>query len=362
MAGGAGERFWPLSRQTKPKQLLPLGSSDKTMIEEAIERISPLIAPEDIFIITGVHLLEPIREIVGVLPPENIIAEPLKRNTAPCLALGAAFIAEKYSNLKESEISISVLTADQFIYPNEKFIETVDNALNYIEKSDALATIGIPPSRPETGYGYIELDKPFENEKIKNIVRFREKPNYETALNFLQTGKYLWNSGMFFWRLDTFINAINESSPEIGAGIDKMRTALKTKTNLAPKTAFEGLINVFETYPNISIDYALMEKTDKAVVAKALFNWDDVGSWDALERTKQTDENQNVIIGDVIALNSKNSIFANYSDNLTLTAYGLDNISIIAHSDSILVLPKDKAQETKKIVEALKASGRNEKL
>ena len=224
MAGGSGERFWPLSRRKKPKQLLKLASEDKMMIEESIERISPLIDPADIFIITGEHLLDPIRRSLKILPPENVVAEPAKRNTAPCLGLGAAFIAERYSEThSKDDISIAVLTADQNISPKEGFVKTVEAAMNYVEENPVLATIGIPPSRPETGYGYIEVVEQFDQDsdvvQIKPVLKFREKPEMEKAKEFIKSGKFLWNSGMFFWRLDTFEDAMVSALPEVGNNI-----------------------------------------------------------------------------------------------------------------------------------------------
>ena len=278
MAGGSGERFWPMSRTMKPKQLLNL-ASDKTMLEDSILRISPLIPPEDIFIITSQVLLEPIRKALPQLPPENVVAEPVKRNTAPCLALAAAFIAERYSEegLDISDISVAVLTADQNIYPNDEFIRTVGAGLNYVEKNNCLATIGIQPDRPETGYGYIEVETQFDKKKnepeIKPVIRFLEKPSLVRAEEFLKKGNYLWNSGMFFWRLDTFIASMINSTPEIGNKIDEIRKSYSKKTRLALPEALDRITPLFDKFPNISIDYALMEKADNVVVTKATFLW-----------------------------------------------------------------------------------------
>ena len=363
MAGGSGERFWPLSRIRKPKQLLNL-ASNRSMLEDSIERISPLIDKEDIFIITSQLLLEPIRKALTELPPENIVAEPLKRNTAPCLALSAGFIAERYKEegFNESEISIAVLTADQNIHPNEEFIRTVESALNYVETNPALATIGIQPDRPETGYGYIEVDSPFEksqnNPDIKKVVRFLEKPNVEKANEFLKKGNYLWNSGMFFWRLDTFINTITKFTPEIGNRIDDIRKGYSKKTRVALPEALDRITPIFESYPNISIDYALMEKADNVVVTRATFVWDDIGSWDSLDRVKKPDSEGNIIQGTTAIIDTINSVIINASTKDKIIAgFGLDGFVIVATDDAILICPKDKVQDVKKCVEKI----RNEK-
>ncbi|TAL70553.1 MAG: hypothetical protein EPN82_02780 [Bacteroidetes bacterium] len=360
MAGGSGERFWPLSRAKKPKQLLSL-ASEKTMLEDSIERITPLISKDDIFIITSQLLLEPIRKALTELPPENIVAEPLKRNTAPCLALSAGFIAERYKDegSSESEISIAVLTADQNIYPNDEFIRTIESALNYVESNPALATIGIQPDRPETGYGYIEVNEPFskisKNPDIKPVVRFLEKPSIEKANEFLKKGNYLWNSGMFFWRLDTFINTMIKFTPEIGRKIEDIRKGYSKKTRIALPEALDRITPIFESYPNISIDYALMENADNVVVTKATFIWDDIGSWDSLDRVKKPDSDGNIIQGNTAIIDTKNSVIINASiKDKIIAGFGLDGFVIVATDDAILICPKDKVQDVKKCVEKIR--------
>ncbi len=363
MAGGSGERFWPLSRKSKPKQLLPLASK-KTMLRESIERISRIIHPEDIYIITGSLLLESIRQALPMLPAENVIAEPYKRNTAPCLALGAAFIAEKYSDeYKPNEISIAVLTADQKIMPNEAFEKTVDEALFYVENNAVLGTIGILPSRPETGYGYIEVDKPFDYDKnkvqIKKVKRFCEKPDEETAKEFVKAGNYLWNSGMFFWRLDVFIDEMAKALPDVGGKIGEMSSCYTKWTTKALPEPLKTVAPIFEKFPDVSIDYGLMEKSKIVVVAKALFDWDDIGSWDSLERVRKPDENGNILVGKTALVDVTNSVVVNYSSEkkMIATGVGLDNVVIVLTDDAVMVCPKDKVQNVKQIVSLVKEEG-----
>ncbi len=356
MAGGAGERFWPLSRRRHPKQLLRLLNPEKTLLEESIDRIAKVIAKEDIYIITAEHLLVPIRETISILPAENIIAEPMKRNTAPCLALGAAVLLEKYS-LPPEDIIMAVLTADQLISPEEKFIETVEGILNYTEQNPVLATIGIKPDRPETGYGYIEANEKFdigETFEIKTAEAFHEKPGYSAACRYLDSGRYLWNSGMFFWRLDAFIEQMSRHSPEIGLRIGEMKDNYKGVVNLPLTTANPAITGIFESMPDISIDYALMEKADNVVVARALFRWDDVGSWDSLERVKQKDSRGNILDGYAIAADSKDNIIINASDGRIVGLIGIENLAIIATDDAILICPKDRVQEIRKITGEIK--------
>jgi mannose-1-phosphate guanylyltransferase len=336
------------------------------MLREAIERISPLIKPDDIFIITSRQLLEPIRESLPELLPQNVVAEPAKKNTAPCLALAAGFIKERYiEQYNEDEISIAVLTADQRISPNDKFIKTVTTALEYVEKYPMLSTIGITPARPETGYGYIETDSSFsDNDKaeIKLVIEFKEKPDLHTANEYLKKGNYLWNSGMFFWRLDTFKNSMLNSLPEVGNKIDEIAKIYKDKTNIDFECPYQPLNDVFNSFPSVSIDYGLMEKASNVVVTKALFEWDDIGSWDALDRYKEKDEDNNVKIGYSVNTDTKDSIIVNNSKDgkILVSTLGLENMAVVVTDDAILVCPKDKVQDVKKNVEKIKQNGKEE--
>jgi len=363
MAGGSGERFWPLSRRRKPKQLLKL-SSEKTLIEESIDRISGLIPKEDIFIITGELLLEPIREVLGDFPPQNVIAEPCKRNTAPCLALAASIILAKYDNLYDaSHIVIAVLTADQLINPVEGFRKTIEHLMNYVAKNNVLATIGIKPSRAETGFGYIEIDKTFNYSSVDNeiskVISFHEKPDFNKAQKFMESGRFLWNSGMFFWRIDKFIEEMIQNLPEIGTKILQLKEIYKNKTDLVLSGYLPEANDIFSAFPDISIDYGLMEKAKDVVVAKALFDWDDIGSWDSLGRFKKVDDDENISEGNNIILDTKNTTVINQSDGKILfTGFGLDNFVIVVTDDAVLVCPKDKAQDVKRIVAQIKITGR----
>lgn len=363
MAGGSGERFWPLSRRTKPKQLLKLVSPDKTMLDEAIERISPLIAPEHIFVITSEALQPIMREHLPLLPPENIIAEPMKRNTAPCIALGAAYIAERYPALKSDEISIAVLTADHYIENTELFCAAVDAALNHAETTGNIVTFGVHPARPATGYGYIEIaavtheaNTTAHGLQALPVESFHEKPSLETAQEFLRQGRFFWNSGMFFWRLDTIVNGLERHLPDVGLKIKNLRIALKGKTLETPIGAPDGTSAIFQVMPDISIDYGLMERAHHVAVVCVDFGWDDVGSWDALERVYEPDSAGNINVGGSLLLESKNCIVMNSvgDDVLSVAAIGIENLVIVATKDGILVCPKDRVQDVRKVVTALR--------
>jgi mannose-1-phosphate guanylyltransferase len=365
MAGGSGERFWPLSRMKKPKQLLKLTHAEKTMIEEAIDRIGGMIAPEDVYIFTSEILLKPLREALPQLPPQNVVAEPFKRNTAPCLAMAAAFLSEKYSlqGISTSEISVAVLTADHHISTEEQFLKTVDAALNFAENNPALVTIGIPPTRPETGYGYIEVEPNSDDDSpVKSVVRFREKPNYETALEFIEFGNYLWNSGMFFWRLDTFKNVVRRHLPKVGDHFEEMRAAFKNQTEIAHDGAVEAIKPIFEKFPDISIDYAIMEKAENVAVAKADFSWDDVGSWDSLDRTQERNAEGNVKSGTVALVDTQDSIVINSSHNskMIVSTIGVQDLVVVVTDDAVLVCPKDRVQDVKKAVSHIRTEHNGE--
>ncbi len=353
MAGGSGERFWPLSRKSKPKQLLKLIHPGKTMLGEAIDRISPLIPPEDIYIITGEALLEPIRKAAPSLPPENVIAEPVKRNTAPCLSLASGFLRAKYSGLSTDDLSVAVLTADQLIRPEDAFLGTVDAAMKHSEKHESITTIGILPTRPETGYGYIEIndkEDEYNGVAVHNVKNFKEKPDIETAQEYVKSGKYLWNSGMFFWKLNIFDSEMSAHVPELGNKISEISESYYGKTTSPLKTCNDAIKELFSSFPDISIDFGLMERTKKVSVALAKFDWDDIGAWDSLRRIHETDKEGNVSIGNNIVLATGNSVVFNRNDDTLVAVYGMDNVCVVANGDAFLVLPTSKTQEIKKIV------------
>ncbi|MBR3090656.1 MAG: mannose-1-phosphate guanylyltransferase [Bacteroidetes bacterium] len=359
MAGGAGERFWPLSRKKFPKQLLPLGTNNNSILEDSINRAATVIPYEDIFVITNELLVNTMRNTLKMLPKENIIPEPAKRNTAPCLTLAIAYILARYNNLSSKDISIAILTADQNIYPIEKFTLTLDAALSYAENNNSLVTIGIIPTRPETGYGYIETAEQCSSDstalQFNKVLQFREKPNKETAEQFIKTGRFTWNSGMFFWRCDTFINNLIKYMPELGNKIENLKELLLNKTKIISDSLDQPVKNIFNEFPSISIDYALMEKADNVVVCKAIFNWDDIGSWDSLYRTKKADENGNITNGKTSIIDSSNSIVMNYcSQNLVVAGINLKDLVVVATDDAILVCPKSEVQNIKKTVEDIK--------
>lgn len=352
MAGGSGERFWPLSRQNHPKQLLKLAHPDKSLLAQSIERVEPIVGRENIIIATASHLLTPIAEALPFLDATQVQAEPHKRNTAGCLVWTVASILARDPSLRESA-SMAVLTADHRIEPSDGFHRTISAALDLAEESGGLVTIGIHPDRPETGFGYIELagDLPSRHHVSCHGVRaFKEKPDAATAAQFLASGRFLWNSGTFFWRLDSFLNELAAAAPELYEGLEKIAFQLREGDEQAAQDTFANL-------PSISIDYALMERAKDVFVVKADFKWDDVGSWDALDRSLPHDENGNVSQGSVLLVDSKNSIVMNEHEGLTACLLGITDVIVAITEDAVLVLPKSRSQEVKTIVDELKKSG-----
>ena len=352
MAGGAGERFWPLSRGNHPKQLLKLTGSGQSLLEEAVERSMAIVPPSNIYIATGKNLQKAIQDADLGIPPENVIAEPCKRNTAGCLIFAAATILARY-NLSPEELTVGVLTADHRIPDTKPFVDTVEAALEAAEKNNALVTIGIQPVRPETGYGYIEISEDNKKQDTETpcykVASFREKPTPENAAQYIASGNFLWNSGMFFWRLSTFQNEFGKANPVMAQTLEDLTDALMEQDSTRAEQIFNAL-------PNISIDYALMEKAAHVMVIPGKFVWDDVGAWDALDRTIPKDLNGNVEVGDPILIDCQDCIVYNAAGqkSLAVGAVGLKDMIVVVSGDSLLIMPKDRAQDVRKVVVALR--------
>jgi mannose-1-phosphate guanylyltransferase len=342
MAGGSGERFWPLSRKLRPKQLLRLTDPNRTMLQEAVDRVAPLVGLENVFIATAGHLTDPIKE-AGIVPAENILAEPDKRNTLGCLTWVAASLLARFGD-SALDSAMTVLTADHKISEPEVFRSNLSAAIETARASGALGTLGIPPTRPETGYGYIETGT-----ADFNVTSFREKPDLATAESFLAAGNYFWNSGMFIWTLGGFMNELAVASPESHSATLAMRLSLENDDATAAAEHFR-------TLPNLSIDYALMEKAAHVFMVKADFPWDDVGSFDSLLRTMPVDGAGNVVLGNVIAEDCEGCVLYNESDAAVLTAVGLREMILIQTNDAILSAPLSDAQRVKAIVGRLSES------
>lgn len=356
MAGGSGERFWPLSRRRRPKQLLRLTSQTQTMLAEAVSRVAPVIPPEDVYIVTGKHLVEPIREARVGLPDENVIAEPVKRNTAGCLVYAAAYLVAKYG--EDRPLSMAVLTADHVIRDNEAFCAAVEAALRAAEQEDALTTIGVVPTRPETGYGYVQIPEDnaplpsfAEGVPVYRVVGFHEKPDPERAKAYFTSGRYLWNIGMFFWTIPAFMAELEAARPGHARAVRAMTAAMRAGDAAEVDRVFEAL-------EDISIDYALMERARNVAVARAEFHWDDVGAWNALDRTLPCDDKRNIALGDPVLVDCEDCIVYNETagdpHDRAVAVVGARDLVVVATPDAVLVMPKDRAQDVRRAVAELK--------
>ena len=349
MAGGKGERFWPRSRVNMPKQFLSLTDDGKTMIQLTVERISPIVDIKDVYIATNENYRELVKTQLPGLPEENILCEPIGRNTAPCIGLGAVHVAKK----NEDAIMI-VLPSDHLIKNNEIFKDTFVNACNIAEQGSNLVTVGITPNYPETGYGYIKYNKSDVLDGSFAVERFVEKPDLETAKSYLASGSYAWNSGMFVWKASTILHYFEELLPDVYACLKQIGAALGTEKEQ------EVLHEVYPTIPKISVDYGIMERAKGVLMLEGDFGWNDVGSWDTLDAVRTRDAAGNISSGDTLLLDAKNCVV--YGGKKLIAAVGVENLVIVEGRDSILVCPVDQAQRVKEVVETLEKEGRTERL
>ena len=352
MAGGKGERFWPKSRTNLPKQFLSLTNDGKSMIQHTVERLEGLVELENVYVVTNKLYEDLIVEHIPNLPLENIIIEPEAKNTAPCIGLAAVHIAKK-----NPESKMIVLPSDHLIKFNEIFLDTLKLGLEVVEDDENIVTIGITPNYPETGYGYINFKKgvsPHEITNVYEVLRFVEKPDLERAKQYLTSGEYLWNSGMFIWKVSTILKCFEDFLPEIYTGLKEIETTIYTEKYL------EILKKVFSEIPSESIDYGIMEKAKNIYVIPGNFGWDDVGSWLSLERINNTNQDGNIISGNVVTVKTKNSIIQ--GSKKLIATIGLEDIIIVDTDDALLICNKDNTQEVKEVIANLKASNKTEYL
>src|SRR5437763_4314189 len=297
LAGGSGERFWPLSRRARPKQLLSL-VSDKTLLEQTLARLEGLVPNERILVLTNAEQESAVRKLLGNFPKENIIAEPAKRDTAAAVALGTGWVVAR-----DHAATMLILPADHVISNQVAFQESLALAADAAEETGELVTIGIKPTWACPGYGYIEQGTPVRLRKrsdaVHRVLRFREKPNLDLAESFLRKGNFRWNAGMFVWSVPTVLREFNRQAPELADFISQLR---------APKNFEKALRERFSKLPRISFDYAIMEKADRVLVVEASFDWDDIGSWRAVANYFEKDNQGNAANGAITALDSSHNI------------------------------------------------------
>ncbi len=343
LAGGSGERFWPLSRRARPKQLLRLVSK-KTLLEETIARLDGFVPPERILILTNVEQEAAVRELLKDFPSENIVAEPAKRDTAAAVALGAGWVA-----LRDHAATMIVLPADHVIANRKAFQETLALAAVAAEETGGLVTIGIKPTWACPGFGYIEQGEPVRLQKdsgkgaVHHVVRFREKPNVDLADSFLRSGNFRWNAGMFVWSVPTLLSEFNRHAPELGDFISQLRAAGNFEKVLSAR---------FSKLPRVSFDYAIMEKADRVLVVEASFDWDDVGGWSAVAKYFQQDERGNAAnCATTIAESTNNIVFGDDGTNIALL--GVHNLIVVRTRDAVLICHRHQAEKIKELISKL---------
>jgi mannose-1-phosphate guanylyltransferase len=343
MAGGVGSRFWPGSREARPKQFLDMMGVGKSLLRLTFERFLPIIPKENVFIVTNEAYKTLVLEQIPEISEKQILCEPSRNNTAPCVA----YAAMKIANLNP-KANMVVAPSDHIILKEEAFLNHISSALNFAASKSALVTLGIEPSRPDTGYGYIQYDKKAKN-GIHDVQRFAEKPNLDTAKAFLASGDYLWNAGIFIWSVKSVLEAYKTHANEIFNILTKGAKHYNTSEE-------QNFINkYYPTTPNISVDFAIMEKADNVYTIPANVAWSDLGTWGSLYAECEKDSQGNVLQGskNLIALDSSNCLIRTTAGKLVVLK-DLDDYMVIDEADVLLIHPKHKEQEIKKLTEIVK--------
>lgn len=352
MAGGAGTRFWPVSRQATPKHLLTV-VSERPLVAETVARAQARLTPADIFIYTTPAQVEGIAQAVPQLPRRNIVAEPVGRDTAACIGYAATRLLRD-----DADCMMLVMPADHLIRPVEEFWRTVDAGMPLAERPGNLVTFGIRPTWPSPGYGYIHRGEEVarhDDIPVYRLRQFQEKPDVATAEKYLAGGEYFWNSGIFLWRAGSILEAISKHMPAHGRLLKTIDEVLGTGREL------EVLDQTYPRFERISIDFGVMEKAENVFVVGTSYDWDDVGSWLSLVRHRGSDKNANTVIGDHVSIDSANCIVV-AGDGHTVATLGVDDLIIVHTPDATLVAQRDRAGEVKKLVEELKKRRRDELL
>jgi mannose-1-phosphate guanylyltransferase len=346
MAGGVGTRLWPRSRESHPKQLLHL-MGDGTMIQNTVARLQPLVPPERILIVTNETQVPGVRDQIPSIPDHNIIAEPFGRNTAPCIGLAATIL-----NKRDPNAVMIVLPADHWIENVREFQNRLRVGLDVAQAKHGLVTLGIQPNRPETGYGYIqwkedpkELEQ-FAEQNVRTVRTFAEKPDRTTAQRFLESGDFLWNSGMFIWRTDVILGEFERYLPDM----HKQLCDLGAPVERVPDAA--ELEQVYRHIVPISIDYGIMEKAKNVFVLSCDFGWSDVGSWDETFRLSRKDKDGNSMVGDVFAFDTENSFVR--SNGRMIATIGMKDVIVVDSDDALLVCHSGESQNVQKVVDYLR--------
>ncbi len=343
MAGGIGSRFWPMSRTDMPKQFLDILGTGKTLIQQTFERYSKLVPKENIYVVTAQEYVSIVKKQLPDFPEENILAEPSRKSTAPCIA----YIAFKLLN-KDPKAVMVAAPADNLVMETDEFIKTAKKALGFVESVNALVTIGVKPTYPNTGYGYIQHETKAAAPDIYKVKTFTEKPNLDLAKTFIASGDFLWNAGIFTWKVKNILAALEKHLPEIY----DVFVAEKEKFNTTDEK--EAVERIYPLCTNISIDFGVMEKADNVYLIPASFGWSDLGTWNSAWENKDKDYFGNAVVGKkVMAVDAKNCM-VHVPDNKLVLLQGLDEFIIVDTKDVLLICKKDKEQEIKDYVAEVK--------
>jgi mannose-1-phosphate guanylyltransferase len=342
LAGGSGTRFWPLSRKRRPKQLLAL-EGERTLLRDTLERLQPLVGPESVWVCTTEALAEEIRRDLPEVPPEQILLEPEGRNTAPAIGWSVRSMPEG-----ARRGVVAVLPADHRVGDPAAFRQALERAAGVVEREDRVMTLGVVPHRPETGYGYLELEPGGEADGVRRVRRFVEKPSAENAARFVESGNYLWNAGIFVFRGTTFLDVLARVQPELSRGLEEIAASP------------ERVRELYGRLPADSIDYAVMEKLDSISTVPLECGWSDLGSWEALDEVLPKDERGNSLRGDALAVDARGNLL--FADEGTIAVVGVEGLVVVRTGDAVLVLPKERSQDVRKIVAELNERKRGDLL
>lgn len=338
LAGGIGSRFWPVSREHRPKQFVDILGTGRTLIQDTYDRFLNIVPKENIFIITNQSYEELVMEQLPSLTPNQILGEPLGKNTAAC----AAYAVNKISELSENGTLI-VAPSDHLIQDNHKFIHQVHMAHRYAKENDALVTLGIKPHRPDTGYGYIQFESNEVSKGVNKVVTFTEKPPLEMAEKFLESGDFLWNSGMFVWSITSIQKALNQFLPELSLSFAEVKGAYNTSLER------QHIDRIYTAIPSISIDNGILEKAENVYVLPSEFGWSDLGTWKSIHEHMESDGPNTVLNAHLHAIDAENNLVVSNKDKL-IVIKDLEGYFVIDTEDALLICKKDQEQEVKKIV------------
>lgn len=348
MAGGIGSRFWPLSKTERPKQFLDILGTGRTLLQQTFDRFQKIMPPDHVYVVSNLEYKEIIADQLPEIPEENILLEPFRRNTAPCIDYANFRIFKKDPHAK-----IVVAPSDHLIMKEEEFLRTMEQGLEFVADNDALLTLGIVPNRPETGYGYIQSIekqlKGYESLSLRKVKTFTEKPDLELARVFLNSGDFYWNAGIFFWSLKTIMNSFETHLPEIHSLFKEGMEHYGTSNE-------KGFIE--ETYgncKNISIDYGIMEKADNVFVLISDFGWSDLGTWGSLYEQLLKDNSQNSVIGKHVFMYESSGTLVNVQDDMLVVLQGLEDYIVVQNENIILVCKREDEQKIKQFVNDIKA-------